>query len=576
MLGSAFFVSEAFAANSSYGIQSVAISSGTFTVHILQIDLTNPQLRTYSLTGTSGDCSDNCIVRPLKSYVDQVSGFAGINGSYFCPADYASCANQDGSFYWLWYNSATGEFSNSYQNQFNQGPVIAFDANNRVYYYKTANAWPGKAAFETQNNTVLSAVISNGPGLVFESKLVVTSSQLDDKQRTVKSARSGIGFKGSNVYLIIAAGATVLDLGNIMMSLGMEYAMNLDGGGSSSLVYNSQYKVGPGRNIPNSLVFSEVEAIPPVAPGTSFFAYDSAIRGGFEATGGNVLGDSKEEIITGTAEGLAPQVRVFDGSGNALSQFFAFDQSSRAGVTVAACDIDADGKYEIVAGQGKGAPPLVKIFNGTGAIVNAGFPVLDGKFTGGVNLSCGDIDGNGTNEIVVAARRGGGAQVLVYTSSGKAIANFFAYDPATFRGGINVTTLDMDADGRDEIVTGPQFGAPHIQIFQIRPNEIKRLSPGFYAFATAYRGGVDVGAGDIDGDGTQELLVGVGENARPVVKVYNVAEQILKEFYAYSVSFLGGVRVDGGDVDADGIDEILVAPRSSGGPQVRVIETSNL
>jgi exopolysaccharide biosynthesis protein len=33
--------------------------------------------------------------------------------------------------------------------------------------------------------------------------------------------------------------------------------MNLDGGGSSALIYDDEYKVGPGRDIVNAIVFSE-------------------------------------------------------------------------------------------------------------------------------------------------------------------------------------------------------------------------------------------------------------------------------------------------------------------------------
>jgi len=37
----------------------------------------------------------------------------------------------------------------------------------------------------------------------------------------------------------------------------MEYAINQDGGGSAAIVFAGQYRMGPGRNIPNALIFSE-------------------------------------------------------------------------------------------------------------------------------------------------------------------------------------------------------------------------------------------------------------------------------------------------------------------------------
>ena len=313
-----------------------------------------------------------------------------------------------------------------------------------------------------------------------------------------------------------------------------------------------------------------------VASGKSFFAYDSKLRGGYHITAGNVLGDSADEIITGTGNGMAPQVRIFDSGGKAKAQFFAYTSTLRTGVRLTACDVNADGTDEIVTVPGSGSHPQVKIFNAYGQEVASSFYALDGKFQGGAYLACGDIDGNGTKEIVVTAGKGGGAQVMVYDATGKPMANFFAYDKKTFRGGIKVTTADIDADGKDEIVTGPEYGAPHIQIFKIKTNYIQQLSPGFYAFSSSYRGGISVAGVDIDGDGKKEILVGVGDNATPLVKAYNVKEVLQKQFYAYTTNFLGGVNVSGGDVDGDGTDEVLTIPRSSGGPQVKVIEAGSL
>lgn len=259
-LGAATALQFTGGSNSSWEKRSVTTSSGIFTVNIVHIKLSNPKLKIYSLAATtSTNCFNHpCAVSSLQTYANRVGAFAAINGSYFCPSDYATCASYPGSFYWLWYNTLTGVFTNSYQNQFNNGPVIAFDTNNKYYYIKVARDWPGKTAFEAQYGVTLQAVISNGPGLLYENANVLDVSTLDTKQRTVKSARSGLGFIGANdMYLVVASGATVVDLGNIMQSLGMEHAIDLDGGGSSALMYGGQYKVGPGRNIPNALVLAE-------------------------------------------------------------------------------------------------------------------------------------------------------------------------------------------------------------------------------------------------------------------------------------------------------------------------------
>ncbi len=244
--------------NSSWRLWTVQTTRGKFTANVVAINLANPKLHISTLTGSAYDCSNNCPVAPLHKYVQRVRGFAGINGSYFCPYDYASCAGQYGSYYWMVYNTVRQTFVNIHQNKFNRGPLVAFDTENHWHFWREARDWPGLAAFEARYQTKLRALISNGPALIVGGKAVVTASELDAKQRTVKSNRSGLGFKGRNVYLIVARGATVLDLAAVMAAFKMEYAINLDGGGSSALYYMSTYRVGPGRNIPNALLFSEV------------------------------------------------------------------------------------------------------------------------------------------------------------------------------------------------------------------------------------------------------------------------------------------------------------------------------
>ncbi len=242
----------------SWRLWTVQTSRGKFTANVVAMNLENPKLHIYTLTGSAYDCNSNCPVASLHKYVQRVQGFAGINGSYFCPYDYASCAGQYGSYFWMVYNSVRHTFVNASQNKFNTGPLVAFDTENHWHFWREARDWPGLAAFESQYDTRLTALISNGPALIVDGKTVVNSGGLDTKQRTVKSTRSGLGFKGKNAYLIVANGATVLDLASVMAYFKMEYAMNLDGGGSSALYYMGKYRVGPGRNIPNAILFSEV------------------------------------------------------------------------------------------------------------------------------------------------------------------------------------------------------------------------------------------------------------------------------------------------------------------------------
>ena len=306
-----------------------------------------------------------------------------------------------------------------------------------------------------------------------------------------------------------------------------------------------------------------------------FDAYDARLRGGYHVYSGNVIGGaiSPNEIITGTSEGFGPQISIFDGNGNVVNRFFAYAEHLRSGVRVATCDLDMDGTSEIVTAPGKGGRPHIRIFNASGEpTVHPGFFALDGKFQGGANIGCGDVNLDGRAEIIVAASPGGGPHFTVHNYKGELVASHMAYDE-NFRGGIKLATADFNNDDRYEILTAPEVGAPHVQMFNTLENEVVRLNPGFYAFHPDFRGGLSIAGGDVDGDDKEEIIVSQRTEGQAWVKVYEGQDQsIMKTFLAYPPGFMGGAVVASGDTDGDGKDEVMTMPGSGGSPQVRVFD----
>lgn len=72
-----------------------------------------------------------------------------------------------------------------------------------------------------------------------------------------------------------------------------------------------------------------------------------------------------------------------------------------------------------------------------------------------------------------------------------------------------------------------------------------------------FRGGLNVDAGDIDGDGVADILLGARAGGGPRVEAYRADGTRLLTFDAYAASFRGGVDVAVGDVDGDGQDDIV-------------------
>lgn len=276
-------------------------------------------------------------------------------------------------------------------------------------------------------------------------------------------------------------------------------------------------------------------------PEQQFFAYADSFLGGVNITSGDTSGDGSKEIITAAGPGGGPQIRIFDVNGGLKGQFFAYNFSYRYGVNVAACDINRDGMDEIITGLGFGGQPQVKIFDSRGN-EKASFFAYPSAFRGGVNVACGDVDGDGENEIVTGAGKGGGPQVRIFRPSGYVEGQFLAYSSA-FRGGVNVAVGDTDGGARGnkkEIITaaGPG-GGPHIKIFDNRAG----LKKQFFAYASNFSGGVAVAAGDADKDGLAEIITGAGPGGTPHVRVFEPDGKVIGSFYAYDDKFSGGVNV---------------------------------
>lgn len=224
----------------------------------------------------------------------------------------------------------------------------------------------------------------------------------------------------------------------------------------------------------------------------------------------------------------------------------------------------------IVSGAGRGGGPHVRVQQKNGTAV-ADFYAYHPLFTGGVRVAAADFDGDGTEDIVTAPGPGGSPHIRVLSLAGglHEIAGFYAY-AADFRGGVNVGAGDVDGDGFAEVITGADTGGgPHVRALSLRGG-LHEVA-GFFAYTPSFLGGVRVGAADVDGDGRDEVVTGAGPGGGPHVRLLSV-DGGLREvagFFSYSGSFSGGVHLGAGDIDGDGRDEVVTVPDSGGGPHVR-------
>src|SRR5713101_6042282 len=91
----------------------------------------------------------------------------------------------------------------------------------------------------------------------------------------------------------------------------------------------------------------------------------------------------------------------------------------------------------------------------------------------------------------------------------------------------------------------------------------------------SFSGGVYVAVGDVDGDGKADIITGPGAGGGPHVKIFfGSSGSVVDQFMAYGAGFTGGVRVAAGDVNGDGVAEVITGAGVGGGPHVEVFSES--
>jgi len=309
------------------------------------------------------------------------------------------------------------------------------------------------------------------------------------------------------------------------------------------------------------------------------FALVGAGAGVLQGGGSATAASQPMLIVTGAGAGGGPHVRLFHGDGSDTGVgFYAYDPGFAGGVRVASGDLNGDGNDEIITGAGPGGGPHVRAFSQSGApFQNLGFFAYDTSFTGGVFVAAGDLFGDGQDEIVTGAGGGGGPHVKVfrYDKDSNVLTQvgggFMAYNPA-FPGGVHVAVADVDHDGKDEIITGAgPSGGPQVSVFKYAPDGTATATgTSFMAFPPQFPGGAFVGGAH--SKGARDIITGAGPSGGPEVAVFQSDNSLTSAFYPYPPSFPGGVHVAGGDIDGNGSNNIVTGAGEGGGPHVRAFE----
>jgi len=317
---------------------------------------------------------------------------------------------------------------------------------------------------------------------------------------------------------------------------------------------------------------------------------------------GDVDGDGVPDIAVGAPQTLGPgggylDGRVFVYSGATNTLLYELNPLRHRGFFGARLapsgDLDGDGVPDLIVGApatssddfyGVGS---ALVFSGaTGELLFAFLGEEGGTYMGSAVASVGDLDGDGVPEIAMGTPYGsgngpyGGGVVAVRSGSdGTLLDEFDGSASGDYLGRAIAGMGDLDGDGVPDLLLGASNASPGgraeaglVQVRSGATGEILRQLDG--AEASAFFGQAVANVGDLDGDGVDDFAV-AAPSASPAgmqdagsVFVYSGASGQLLYRWDGPESFgaFGSAVAGGGDVDGDGVPDVIVgAPGSSPG-----------
>ncbi|NCN25337.1 hypothetical protein COT94_01325 [Candidatus Falkowbacteria bacterium CG10_big_fil_rev_8_21_14_0_10_37_14] len=221
----------------------------------------------------------------------------------------------------------------------------------------------------------------------------------------------------------------------------------------------------------------------------TWLVWDSNYRGGLSISAADVNGDGKAELMVAPLGSVKPEVKIFAWPGKQIKRFAVFGNNFRGGVNVSAGDLDGLGEAEIVVMPASKGGPQVRLFNGEGKLMGQFF-AFDASYRSGWNITVSQVHSawRWGSALIISDVKGGGSYVQLFNSRYQAFGRFMAFDNK-FSGGVVTAAVDIDGDGQAEIIAGTGVGsAPNITIYQANG----RLIKSFFVGASESRNGVSV------------------------------------------------------------------------------------
>ncbi len=313
---------------------------------------------------------------------------------------------------------------------------------------------------------------------------------------------------------------------------------------------------------------------------------------GYSVSGaGDVNMDGYADVIAGAhfsdAGGFdAGRAYVVSGFNNSLLHVFTGTNILDAlGESVSgAGDVDGDQYDDVIVGAagedslGSGAGGAYVYSGRTGKTLQTIFGEAAGDRCGTSVRDAGDVDMDGRPDLIVGSpgRDGGRGRARVFSGATGAVLHVFDGDAGGDEFGFAVGGAgDVDADGFADVIVGAPFHAGvgaasgRAYVFSGRTGDLLFAQEG--GAAEDWLGYAVAGAGDVDGDGYADLVIGIrngdcgGLNSGCARVVSGRSAEVMYALSGEAGGNAFGAAVDGvGDVNGDGFADFAVGAYLNG------------
>ncbi|MFM9024531.1 MAG: FKBP-type peptidyl-prolyl cis-trans isomerase [Planctomycetaceae bacterium] len=176
----------------------------------------------------------------------------------------------------------------------------------------------------------------------------------------------------------------------------------------------------------------------------------------------------------------------------------------------------------VASDAGEASSPLVRLIDAESGVERASVMAFESTFRGGVRVAMGRVTGNAAPDVVVGSGSGRVAEVRVFkpltvgsTTTLTQVLSFRPFGDA-YRGGIEVVVGNVDGDANEDIVVSKSRDGGDVKVFRVtNPGGTTTVTP--YAtivrpFGPTYNGGSSVGVADVGEFANGAFVKSVGDN----------------------------------------------------------------